>query len=133
MSEILDAIGSVLQTAGVGTSGTTLFLSRMPETPDACVAVYESGAGYVIYTQGSTVGAQLNITNIQVSARGVREDYETPRTKITSTITALESVSETTVLGIRLLRIEQIGRPIPLGYDDNDRPRIVMNFAVTHG
>jgi hypothetical protein len=132
MSEILDAIGSVLQTASVGTLGTNLFLSRMPETPDAAVSAYESGAGYAIYTQGSTGSAPLEVTNIQIVARAAREDYVTARSKISQVIAALESVSETSTSGIRLLRIEQSGRPIPLGYDDNDRPEIAMNFTVTH-
>lgn len=131
MSEILDAIGSVLQTAAVGTLGTNLFLSRMPETPDAAVAAYESGAGYPIYTQG-TVGAALAVTNIQIVARASREDYQSARTKISAVIAALEAVNETTASGVRLLRVEQSGRPIPLGYDDNDRPEIAMNFSVTH-
>ena len=131
MSEILDAIGSVLQTASVGTLGSTLFLSRMPETPDVAVAAYESGAGFPIYTQGIT-GAALNVTNVQIVARAGREDYVSARTKISSVISALEAINESTVSGIRLLRIEQVGRPIPLGYDDNDRPEISMNFSVTH-
>lgn len=132
MSEILDAIGSVLQTAAVGTLGTDLFLSRTPDTPDACVTVLESGTGYVMYTHGTT-GPALYVTNVQVITRGVREDYETPRTKITAVATALEAVNETTASSIRLLRIEQIARPVPLGYDDNERPRISQTFSVTHG
>ena len=131
MSEILDAIGSVLQTAGVGTLGTNLFLSRSPDTPDACVTIYESGTGYPIYTHGTT-GAALSVTNVQVMSRGAREDYETARTKITTVTTALEAVKETTASGIRLLRIEQLGRPVPLGYDDSDRPTIAMTYSVTH-
>jgi len=132
MSEILDAIGSVLASASIGTQGTDLFLSRSPESPDSCVTVYESGAGYSIYTQGTT-GAALQVTNIQVIARGALEDYVGARTKITDVITAMEAIKETTASGIRLLRAEQLGRPIPLGYDGNDRPRISMNFTVTHG
>jgi hypothetical protein len=131
MAEILDAIGSVLQTAGIGTSGTNLFLSRSPDTPDACVVVYESGAGSVMYTQG-TSGPALYKTNIQVVARAAREDYPTARTKISAVATALEAVNETTASGIRLLRAEQLGRPIPMGYDGNDRPEIALNFTVTH-
>lgn len=132
MAEILDAVGSVLQTASVGTLGTNLFLSRMPDSPEACVAVYESGAGTNMYVGGSTVGPALSVTNIQVVARGVREDYENPRLKIEAVITALETVQDQTISGFRILRAESFGRPVPLGYDENERPRIAMNFSVTH-
>ena len=131
MSEILDAVGSILQTAGVGTAGTNLFLSRMPETPDACVTAYETGNGYAMYTHG-TSGSALQVTNIQIVARGTREDYQGPRAKITAVTSAFEAVSEATWSGIRILRMEQIARPAPLGYDDNDRPRITMTYVVTH-
>lgn len=131
MAEILDALGTVLQDAAVGTKGTNLFLSRRPETPDACVTVYESGAGIPIYTHGTT-GAALYQTNVQVVARAAREDYPAARTKITSVVTAFEAIADSTKDGIRLLRIEQLGRPNPLGYDENDRPLIAMNFTVTH-
>ena len=132
MSAILDAVGSVLQTAGVGTLASTLFLSRMPDSPDANVTVYETGAGYPIYTQG-TIGPVLMVTNIQIVARGAREDYQTPRTKIQSVMTAMENINETTASSIRLLRAEQSGQPVPLGFDDNERQRIAITFAVTHG
>ena len=131
MSEILDGVGSVLQTASIGTLGTTIFLSRQPDTPDACVTVLESGAGVNLYTHGIT-GPALAMTNIQVLVRAGREDYEAARTKVTSVINALEAVAETTASGIRMLRIESLGRPIPMGYDQTDRPEIAMNFTVTH-
>lgn len=132
MSEVLDAIGSVLQTAGVGTLGTTVFLSRSPSTPDACVTVYETGAGYPIYTQGSSGSARLSVTNIQVIARAGREDYESARSKATAVVAALEAINETTAATIRLLRAERVGAVSSLGFDDNDRPRVSVTFSVTH-
>lgn len=131
MSEILDGVGAVLQAAGIGTLGTDLFLSRQPTSPDACVSVVESGAGVNLYTHG-VVGNALTMTNIQVTARAGREDYQAARAKISAAIGALEAVSETTASGVRILRVESLGRPIPLGYDNNDRPEITMNFTVTH-
>ncbi len=42
---LLDELGLDLQTAGIGTRATDLFESRMPDTPDACVALFDgSGA-----------------------------------------------------------------------------------------
>lgn len=132
MSEILDVVGSALQTAGVGTLGSTIFLSRAPASPDALVTIYETGAGYPLYTQGSTSGAALIVANIQVVARAAREDYQAARTKITDATTALEALNDSTISGIRILRVEQVGTPTPLGLDDNDRPRVAMTYTVTY-
>ena len=132
MSEILDVIGSALQTAGVGTLGSTIFLSRSPASPDAVVTIYETGAGYPLYTQWNTSGAALIVANIQVVARATREDYQAARSKITDAIAALEALSNSTISGIVILRVEQVGTPSPLGLDDNDRPRVAMTFAVAY-
>ena len=40
MATILEAIGDYLVTNSYGTLGTNIFLGTLPETPDACVAVY---------------------------------------------------------------------------------------------
>ena len=132
MSEILDAMGTVLQSAGVGTLGSTIFLSRSPSTPDACVTLYETGAGYPVYTQGSGVGPSLTVANIQAVARSGREDYEAARTKISAVCSAFEAIAHSTVSSIQLLRVQQSGTPTPLGLDDNDRPRIAITFTVTY-
>lgn len=131
MSEILDVIGTALQSAGVGTLGSSIFLSRMPASPDAAVTVYETGAGYPLYTQGSAGGAALIVANIQVVARAAREDYQAARTKISAVTVALETLADSTISGIRILRIERVGSPSPLGLDDNDRPRVSMTYTVT--
>lgn len=131
MSEILDVIGLALQNASVGVLGTNLFLSRAPSTPDAIVTVYETGAGFPIYTQGHA-GAALTVANIQMVARAAREDYQTARSKIGDVIDAMEAVNDATISGVRVLRVEQVGTPSPLGLDDNDRPRVSMTFSVTY-
>ncbi len=131
MASILDVVGSVLQTAGVGTLGTTLFLSRSPASPDACVTVLETGSGAPTYTFRSS-GAALTTTNVQVVARAALEDYPAARTKIESAVAAMEAVNDISVSGTRLLRAELVGQPTPLGPDGNERPRIAATFAVLH-
>lgn len=133
MSQILDAMGTVLQSAGVGTLGSTIFLSRSPSSPDACVTVYETGAGFPIYTLGPLNGSALNVANIQVVARAGREDYQAARTKIAAVIAAFETLADSTVSTVHVLRVEQVNTPTPLGLDENDRPRIAMTFSVTYG
>ena len=38
---LLTDIANRLQADGHGISGTTLFIGRMPDSPDECIAVYE--------------------------------------------------------------------------------------------
>lgn len=40
---LLDELASYMQTNGIGTLGTDLFAGQLPESPDACVALYEYG------------------------------------------------------------------------------------------
>ena len=132
MTGILDAVGEVLETAEVGTLGVDLFLSRSPEAPDECLVVLETGSGTHQYTfRGS--GAALVTTNVQLMARAGREDYPAARSAVDIAVAAMEEIDEVTVDGLRLLRAEQVGVAVPLGLDGNDRPRITVTFAVTHG
>jgi hypothetical protein len=129
MTAMLEAIGTQLQTAGVGTLGSTLFLSTMPETPDACVAVYEYEGMQPDFTMGAGLYA-IQRPRIQVKARGVREDYPGTRDKANAARDTLSAIVNQTLSGIRFIRIEPSGSTMPLGLDQNDRPMVVVNFQV---
>ena len=53
MATILESIGDYLVTNNHGTLGTNLFLGTLPESPDACVAVYENAGSSPTFTMGS--------------------------------------------------------------------------------
>ena len=61
MATILESVGDYLQNtasafgahASQGTLGTSIFLAVLPETPDACVAVYENAGSSPTFTMGS--------------------------------------------------------------------------------
>lgn len=74
MTTMLEALGTRLATDGVGTLGTDLFLSHMPESPDACVAIYEYGGSVPEMTMGAGLYA-INRPRVQVKVRTAREDY----------------------------------------------------------
>lgn len=129
MTAMLEAIGNALQTAGVGTLGSTLFLSTMPETPDACVAVYEYEGMEPDFTMGTGLYA-IQRPRIQVKARGLREDYPGTRDKANAARDALSAVINQTLSGVHFIRISPSGSTMPLGLDQNDRPMVVVNFQV---
>jgi hypothetical protein len=129
MTTLLDAIGTKLQTDGVGTLGTDIFLSTMPETPDAIVAVYEYAGTSPDFTMGAGLYA-IDHPNIQIRVRGARESYVTTAAKARAARDSLASVANTTLSGIAVARFSPNGSLNPLGMDANDRSLFTINFSV---
>jgi hypothetical protein len=129
MTVLLDAIGAKLQTDNVGTLGTNIFLSTMPENPDAIVAVYEYAGSAPDFTMGSGLYA-IQHPNIQLRIRGAREDYQTAAARANAARDSLASIVNTTISGIAIIRVSPTGSINPLGFDGNDRPLFSINFSI---
>jgi hypothetical protein len=135
MATILESVGDYLQNtasafgahATQGTLGTTLFLGTLPESPDACVAVYENSGTPPSFTMG-TGGIVIDYPMLQVICRAGREDYPTARDKAESIRDLLASVLESTISGVHIMRIEPMGSVNPLGVDPKYRPLVSVNF-----
>jgi hypothetical protein len=127
MATILESVGDYLVTNSLGTLGTNLFLGTMPETPDACVAVYENSGSAPMFTMG-TGGIVIDYPMIQIVARAGREDYPTARDKAESIRTLLASVLDSTISSVNIMRIEPMGSVNPLGVDSKFRPMVSVNF-----
>ena len=124
---ILEAVGDYLQTSGQGTLGTSLFLSMMPETPDTLVAVYENSGDPPQFTMGAAAWA-IDRPTLQVICRATRGDYPTARDKAEAIRALLGAVTEQTLSGINVMRIQPTGSVVPMGEDENLRPMISVNF-----
>lgn len=124
---VLDDVGALLQTQGVGTLGTDLFLSTLPDVPDACVALYEYGGGPPQHTLGGT-SAKWEEPRIQAVARATT--YSAARTKIGAIFTALHAVNNTTLSGTLYLSIEALQSPFFLEKDQSSRVKMVCNFHI---
>lgn len=135
MATILESVGDFLQNtaaafgahASQGTLGTNLFLAVLPETPDACVAIYENSGSSPTFTMGSG-GIQIDYPMLQIICRGNREDYPTTRDKAESIRVLLATVLEKTVSGVHIMRIEPMGSVNLLGVDPKYRPLVSVNF-----
>lgn len=127
MATILESVGTYLQTSGQGTLGTSLFLSVMPESPDSVVAVYENTGNTPYFTMGAAATA-IDRPLIQVICRAGRGDYPTARDKADSIRSLLGAVTQMTLSGLYVLRIEPQGSVIPMGDDENLRPLVSVNF-----
>jgi hypothetical protein len=135
MPTILESIGDYLQNtssafgahASQGTLGTTLFLGTLPESPDVCTAVYENSGTPPAFTMGSGVIA-IDYPMLQIISRATREDYPTARDKIEVIRNLLASITDVTISGVHVLRIEPMGSVNPLGIDPKQRPLLSVNF-----
>jgi hypothetical protein len=127
MATILESIGDYLVTNSQGALGTSLFLGTLPESPDACVAVYENSGSSPAFTMGAG-GIRIDYPMIQIICRAGREDYPTARDKADTIRILLASVVETTVSGVHIMRIEPMGSVNQLGVDPKYRPLISVNF-----
>lgn len=126
---VLEAIGDYLQAQGEGTLGTDIFLGRMPDTPDACVGVYEAAGSLPEMTFGSS-GLAIDRPIIQVMCRAGRDDYPTARDKADTIRDLLAGITNTTLGAFTVLRIEPSGSVNPIGPDEKDRPLVSVNFNV---
>lgn len=133
MATVLEAIGGYIDTNSADLSlGTNLFLSKMPETPDFCVAVFEYEGLPPIETFGSS-GFVIDRPSVQVMVRAGREDYVTARDKAATLRALISQISNTTVSGIGILRVASMGSIVPLGTDELERPLIVFNVDCFAG
>lgn len=127
MSTILEAVGDYLVAQGQGTLGVSIFLSTMPETPDALVAVYESVGDTPSFTMGGAAVA-INRPVIEVIVRGAKNDYPGARDKAETIRSILGAVVGQSLSGIQVLRMAPQGWLNPLGDDENLRPTVSVNF-----
>lgn len=127
MATILESIGDYLVTNSQGTLGTSIFLGTLPESPDACVAVYENSGSAPAFTMGAG-GIRIDYPMIQIICRAGREDYPTARDKADTIRILLASVVETSISGVHIMRIEPMGSINQLGVDPKYRPLISVNF-----
>jgi hypothetical protein len=128
---LLEDIGTYLA-ADVGslTLGTNLFLGRMPDTPDTCVAVYEYGGEVPVATMNGGAVPLVEQPRIQVVTRAL--GYSSARTLATSIWASLEVLVnyDSLTSGLRYHRVGALQSPFALERDTADRILIAQNFRV---
>jgi len=124
---LLDAVGAYVDAGSALTVGTDLFKGLMPETPDVCVALYETpGERALEMVGGSTPTVER--PHLQVVARAT--DYVTARTNSQTVHGILQAVTDLNLSGVRYLRIQPLQAPYLMGRDENRRVKVVFNCSV---
>jgi hypothetical protein len=127
MPTVLEAVGTYIDTSSADlTLGTNLFLSKMPESPDFCVAIFEYEGLPPIETFGSA-GFVIERPSLQIMVRAAREDYVTARDKAVTLRNLIAAISNTSLSGIGILRVTSMGSVNPLGVDELERPQVIFN------
>lgn len=110
------------------TLGTNLFLGRMPDAPDTCVALYEYGGSAPDNTMGGGLPVLQN-PSVQIAVRAVL--YASAESLISLCWATLESIIDMSLSGTRYNRVTAIQSPFVLERDSQDRVIFVQNFNVT--
>lgn len=129
MSTLMDLSTYLENEVGTLTLGTNLFIGRMPDTPDVCVALYEYGGSGPTEVMGAQATAVLENPRLQVATRAA--SYAAAETLARSVWTALSGVLDQTLTSTRYNVVSAIQSPFPLERDSSDRVVFVQNFDVT--
>ncbi len=128
MATVLEALGAYIDSnRGDLTIGTNLFLSKMPDTPDTCVCIYEYQGSAPVMTFGATA-IQLDRPSVQISVRAARDDYASARDLAQALRTLVSGIVDVTSSGVVIKRVEPTGSFYPLSVDQLERPRVVFNL-----
>jgi hypothetical protein len=115
----------IAEDLGVGTVGTDVFRNHMPDQPDTCVTVSETGGGAPRLEQGDNT----DTPSFQVRARSL--DASTARATLQMIFQALHGLTEQTLHGTHFKLIWALqSTPVPVGRDEKQRNDFVLNFRA---
>ena len=106
------------------TFATDLFISEMPDIPDECVCVYDTG-GYE-----PEANFVYERPTVQVLVRGSKGDYVTAHNLTQSIRDVLHGLANHTINAARYIGIWCESDIMSLGYDKNHRPMLSVNFRI---
>ena len=106
------------------TFATDLFVSEIPDTPDECVCVIDTG--------GFEPEANFNYERptVQVRVRGAKGDYVNAHNLAQSVRDELHGLANHTINAARYIGIWCESDIMSLGYDKNHRPMLSVNFRI---
>jgi hypothetical protein len=116
---------TILQDASLGTFGTDMFVSALPDVPGACVAAYDSGSW-------REPNAGLGVTHplVQIVVRGQPNTYERTYLRAAAIRDLLLGAAYRTVSGVRYNGFWASSDIASLGYDEQRRPKFSLNFRL---
>ncbi len=134
--DFLDQLATYLQAQSIGTAGTNIFVNKLPDTTDNCVAL--------IGQPGPSIGPQRDVARLQFPRfqaiiRNV--DYNDGSDKFQAVRTALHgkvglvlptSANPASDENIRILRCHAESEGGPIGEDEQGRVEFSINFQAEY-
>ena len=113
--------------SGLGlTFGTDLFIAREPTKPDQCVTIFDTGG----LPNQLTLGMEGNYYYPSIQIRVRSNSYTDGWELIQNIMISLHGRGQETWNGTLYSIIKQSSGPALLDWDDNNRPRFVVNFDL---
>lgn len=124
-------IAAYLVTLGLGSlvAPRTLFINIMPEDPDVCGAVYETGGSAPDGGFG-VEGIQYENPTCAIRFRGVSKDSEGPRIKARLAYRELAKIQAETVGACAYLTVTPLQAPFITERELDGKQRVVWGFSV---
>jgi len=111
-----------LEDNAYGTVGTDIFVGFMPDAPDACISVAQSGGA-----PPPPIGPDEHVT-VQIRVRNTA--YATARTTVNAILKALHQMTNETIETRTYHRIDALGSPAWMGWDEKNRSEWTINFQI---
>lgn len=127
MNSPSEDIKDILESSQAGLTlvyGTDLFRSFEPESPNFCVTIFDTG-GYP--PQSNYV---YEYPTIMIRCRGDVFKYDAAWAQLKEINLVLHDLHGETWNGTKYIGIWAAGDIIPLGYDENNRPLLSLNFRI---
>jgi hypothetical protein len=112
---------------GLGVLASSLFVNKLPPSPDVCGAVFDSGGSAPDGGFGVT-GIQYENPTVAVWFRGAPNDTEGPRVKSRTAYKELAKVQASAVSGVQYLTLVPIQPPFILPNEVSTDQRTVWCF-----
>lgn len=125
---LLPAIGAKLESLGYGTLQIDMFLDELPDTPDAAIAIVDTGGET---PDMNFCGIDTENAGVQVLVRGAQHDAVIPRNTIYGIFRDLTTnFKNEFVGGVFYLECRPQQSPFKLEVDLNERLVMAVNFIV---
>jgi len=128
---MLDDVGTFMAanvTAATLTLGTNLFLGRLPESPDTCVAIYETAGTAPDDVFGANSAPPIENAGLMCHTRAT--SYSTCQTLAVDIMKTLSKVINETLTSTAYYKIEASQSPFGLMRDDQERMVFSCNFTA---
>lgn len=117
-------IATILETYSIGTIGDDIHISALPDKPDACISVYDTGG----FAPQSSY--KYDYPTVQVRIRGTIGGYVTGYSKAESIKNLLHDLHGQSWGVSWYIGVWAMSDILFLGHDDKNRPEFSVNFRI---